>query len=285
MTPVERGGLSPEEQGEGTENFDSVITGIREQLSSKERAAIERSQEEQQERGRKEVQLREQTRPLELEVDRLEAEDKFMQGGRYYYALKGDVEGHRRWLVRDRERIIAQEKVREQIWRMREEAGVRNIGSIPADEARLRQEWDKYDAGSPREANMLRDKHSAGGIWQKAAFFRGHVRAPEEMIEDMRGYRTYMNSKEYRGHEATEEESAITDRVYGFHRVAQGTGLAALESGDTRVAGHALAFAQSIEEMPPEIVAKVKAELAKMDEKKMREFTIAFESSREQPAS
>ncbi|MEK7537173.1 MAG: hypothetical protein AAB584_01900 [Patescibacteria group bacterium] len=274
----------PEEAKPETEksasSFDELVSGIKEKLKDTEIKKIEQASQERMTQEQREAEAREQIAPLQAEYEGMKRQEDFFEGGRFYYALKGKKDGYTKWLQEDRENMIAEEEVYSQMANKYKEISGANFGGhVSQTREEMMVGWSKYPVELMMEydeANLMKRGPVTGKI-------RKGVRSPEQLIDEMKAYRDYMASKEYRGREAEDYENKVTDDVYGFHRVAEGTGLAALEAGDVRMAAKALSFAQSVEEMPQEVLTRIKQELSNLDEGKRKEFVIAFESLREKP--
>jgi len=263
-------------------SFDELVSGIKEELKDTEIKKIEQATQERTTQEQKEVEAREQIAPLQAEYQKMKQQEDFFTGGRYYHALKRNESSYSKWLQGDREHMVAEEKVYDRMAKQYKEISGANFGGyVPQTREQMMAYWSKPEYSAKQM--MEYDEMFVMGRGPVTGKTRKGVGSPEQLIDEMKAYRDYMGSKEYRGREPEDYENKTTDDVYGFHRVAQGTGLAALESGDIRTAAKALAFAQSVEEMSSETLASVKQELFKLDEGKQKEFVIAFESAREKP--
>ena len=289
---IERG-PSPEEMGIKQEvaksetekpagSFDELVSGIKEELKDTEVKKIEQATEARTTQEQREAEAREQIAPLQAEYQGMKQQEDFFAGGRYYHALKRNESGYSKWLDGDREHMVAEEEVYAQMAKQYKEISGANFGGhVPQTREQMMGYWSKPEYSAKQM--MGYDEACVTGRGPVTGKTRKGVGSPEQLIDEMKAYRDYMASKEYRGREPEDYENKITDDVYGFHRVAQGTGLAALESGDIGTAAKALAFAQGIEEMSPDVLTRVKEGLSKLDESKRKEFVIAFESAREKP--
>lgn len=286
-------GPSPEEMGIKQEvaksetekpvgSFDDLVSGMKEELKDTEIKKIEKATTERTTQEQKQLEAREQIAPLQAEYQKMKQQEDFFAGGRYYYALKKNEDGYSKWLQEDREHMVGEEEVYDRMAKQYKEVSGANFGGhVPQTREQMMSYWSKPEYSAKQM--MGYDEACVTGRGPVTGKTRKGVGSPEQLIDEMKAYRDYMGSKEYRGREPEDYENKITDDVYGFHRVAQGTGLAALESGDIKTAAKALAFAQSVEEMSPEALSRVKEGLSKLDESKRKEFVIAFESAREKP--
>ncbi len=276
----QRGAKSETEESAGS--FDDLVSDMKGALEDAEIKKIERATAERIAQEQRRLEIREQIAPLEARYQEMERQKDFFAGGRYYHALKGNKANYSRWLQEDRERMIREEEVYGQMAQWYKKISGENFGGhILQTREQMMAYWSKPEDSA--EHMMEYDKARVTGKGQVTGKTREGVGSPEQLINEMKAYRDHMGSKEYHGREPKNYEKRIIDNVYGFHRVAQGTGLAALESGDIGVAAKALAFAQSVEEMSPEVLVRVKEGLSKLDGNKQREFVIAFESAREKP--
>lgn len=95
----------------------------------------------------------------------------------------------------------------------------------------------------------------------------------------MRVVREYRNSAEYSGvvEDSVEHEHSrcINDKVYGYHREAQGMAIAALEASDVDVAAQALKFAEGISGLEGDVGEKIEELIQNLDAEK-KWFIVAF---------
>ena len=263
-------------------SFDDLISGMKEELKDTEIKKIEQATEARTTQKQHKPKTIKQIAPLQAEYQRMKQQEDFFAGGRYYHALKRDEDGYSKWLEGDREHMVAEEEVYDRMAKQYKEASGANFGGhVPQTREQMMAYWSKPEYSAKQM--MGYDEACVTGRGPVTGKTRKGVGSPEQLIDEMKAYRDYMGSKEYRGREPKDYENKITDDVYGFHRVAQGTGLAALESGDIGTAAKSLAFAQGVEEMSSEVLARVKEGLSKLDETKRKAFVIAFESAREKP--
>lgn len=263
-------------------SFDDLVSGMKEELKDSEIHKIEQATTARTTQEQKQLEARERIAPLQAEYQKMKQQEDFFAGGRYYYALKKNEGGYSGWLQGDREHMVAEEEVYDRMAKQYKEVSGANFGGhIPQTREQMAAYWAKPEYSAKQM--MQYDELCVTGSGPVTGKTRKGVGSPEQLIDEMKAYRDYMSSKEYRGREPEDYENKITDDVYGFHRVAQGTGLAALEYGDIMTAAKSLAFAQSVEEMSPEVLARVKEGLSKLDESKRKEFVVAFESAREKP--
>lgn len=291
---IEQGPSYEEEKTENAQNFDDLISETEKKLEISGNKDLKENEDEVEERKKrvqeqseKKAKAMECIEPLLKEFDHIRKQENFFEGGRYYHALKGNKKGYSEWVEADKERRIAEADINNEMKRQfaeiagEEEARKQFIVVYPTKEE-MKASWSKKK--DTTEHLMTDDRKSlAGSFYAISVIRRGaKIREPEQLVKELKENRDYMKSEVYKGHTSEEYENRITDEVYGFHRVAQGFGLAALESGDIKIAAKSLSFAQSIEEMPRDVLDRFDEEFSELNDRQKGEFIIAFKREKEE---
>lgn len=296
-TSSEAGGLPAD--SEQVADVTELVRQIDEEHSQIEarEAGQRREQEERRERGFEKI------KPLQEQLTLLEESGDVFDGKLYYdtFSQKDGV-----YMAREASRLDSEiQKATIQIEIARvfgEETGESISGHASPEEEiskleqRLVQLTKKKEDGftdeekesfSKGQRGILTGISNRGGI-SVPAINEGHlgyegtkpVSSAKEYIEQMRVVREYRNTAEYWGvvedSEDHERSRNTNDKVYGYHREAQGMAISALEAGDVDVAAQALKFAEGISGLEGDVGEKIKGLIQNLDSEKKKRFVVAF---------
>ncbi len=245
-------------------SFDALLSDISDEIKETEAVEIYKKIAEDELR-RHGAWLKSETHRDEL--SRLENRSDFYKGGRYYYIVTGNTDGQTKWVqdtarLKDEEDavIVRKNKVENAITGDRYEHE-----SFPLDDEVLLNE-DRWTLAA-----------KAGSRYMPNVFDK-EPHSPSELIQNMIEARNrHLLGKENPGG-LRPGARELLDGFTGYHRIAFGIGVAALETEDIAIAARAFAFGESIQNMPEHVVSRVKALLEVLPLDKRKEFVLAYKN-------
>lgn len=197
----------------------------------------------------------ERVRNLLAQLRVLDKKRELFDGGRYYHALAGNLEGYKKWLGETRGLLYERARIMQDI----NEVHAKEVGGpyfkdpIPDDHAlsEMFLEEGIEERDMQTDTRLLREFATRTG-----KFLDSHIDSPKSLIPGLHAYARHIEEKaahEYPGDSEARREARlrILDDELGLSRVARGIGQAALESEDYVIAGEAFGFAASLSPLPP----------------------------------
>ena len=259
-----------------TGSFDDVITDLRKEAKESTTIEAEKSVE-------KEKLLKEKVKILRQELEKLNEEERFLEGGMTYYAIKDDEKGFSVWLKEKRELIVKLNQLKYSENELYREAGYPTFVLEKPTKEKLEEDWRKADDAA-KPLDTYKQFYHAEKILRRNVMKGRHPAKVENIVDVLAHYRKeelrYGPYSHVGGEEKPIETPQIIDERLRFDKFAEGIGMAALKSGDLEVSAESLAFAQSIKDISETTVAIMKDELAKLSEEKKVLFIKNFDGAR-----